>query len=327
MSKKIAVVLVAGLIGACATLDEPRTAEVQARLDAADLFEALGVPDEGPAARKVGYVAIGGHSTLVSRLNTLRGNVGFGSATVTVKDQDCTSNPPSIVSGQPDEQDRFAQGLAITAAATQIVVSQAASLDGEDIADAIDCLTSQGVHLIVGTFQADATMLTHIATPIADARTAGIRVMFGMGLGAYTGATAPQPAGQTGVFGVGLVQLAKVGGVWTRTAHSSTGASDPKFAAFALPGSGPIYDGTQYVTASNSSAYALGLAAGGFIRLALTVDEPADLDAIDEWFADVTAGSVGTCSPSQNCNAVSGKDGPSGWGLPDLAEFPQFPEG
>jgi hypothetical protein len=325
MRKTLATVAIGvGLgLGACAVA--PTTSEQQSRLDAADLFEVFNVPDEGAAARKVGLIALGGHSALTSRLNTLRGNLGFASASITVKAGDCSTSFPSGISGQPEEQDKFVQALAITSARTQIVVAQAASTDGEDIGDAIDCLTSLGVDLAAGTFVVNSTQLADMATPIADARAAHIKVLFPMGTAAYTGATAPQPAGTSGVIGVGLVQLAKVSGVWTRTAYSQTGASDPKFADFAMPGSGPIYDGS-YTSATDSQAYALGLAAGVLVRDA-DVETPADIDGIDERFGDVTSGSVGSCSPSNRCNGVAGKDGPTGWGLPDVSAFPQFPNG
>jgi hypothetical protein len=301
--------------GGCAV--EPDTAEVQSRLDAENLWEILDVQDEGPEA-KVGFLVIGGDPNLVGRLNQLRGNLGHGTADITLVNQlNQIGSPPATVSGQQAPQEEMTQALAITASAAKLVVAQADSENEADLAAATDALVNRGVTAIGGVFTVGGAM-TNLGPSLAAARAANIRIVFSMGTAGYQTSPA-HPLDQTDAFGVGIAIPTFQNNTWTFAVYGNSGATASKSASLALPGSGPVYNGS-FVTTTNSPAYAVGLALGVFARDE-SIQVPGDFTGKASRFHDVTSGSVGTCSPSSLCTASAGVDGPSGFGIPKASQF------
>lgn len=320
---------------ACAA-DDPPTGAARQGLTESDLWTALDVQDLGPTDRPVGIVSFGGYSRFATDLHNMRAGIGLDDVSATIVDENNGMTYPTFDLSGAKQQAKLAQGLAITGISSPVVVAQANSTSGADFGHAIDALVAQGCKTIVGAQEMDSTAMTDLQPRLRAAHTAGVQIVWTMGaLASGNGfqTATPEPVGATDangnpiVLGVAITDIPQAG----ETVYSGSKAAASRGADFAVPASASFLylPASSTTTTANASvqddpAFAAGLGGGIFVR-DLSLQVPGDLTAVSGRFGDVTLGNDGTsCSPSSACTAGTGKDGPSGWGVPDVATFGTF---
>jgi subtilase family serine protease len=304
----------------------------------------------GNASSTVAIVDAYGYPNLERDLNTYRSQFGLGSCTTAsgclrIINQSGGTSLPRFDAGWAGEQALDVDAVSAICPGCKIVVVQASSASIANLGTAVNTAARQaGVVAISNSYGggdlSDATYGSYY-------NHSGIAVTASTGDNGYQGGSFP--ASSHYVTAVGGTTLRAAGNTrgWSETAWSGAGSGCSTVNAALADAAGfdtgcgsyraiadvsaaadPNYGGmaVYYPTSKTSSTWAQ---VGGTSEASPIIASVYALSGNTAGYAnaipyqhsgslfDVTSGSNGTCSPSQECNARSGWDGPTGLGTPN----------